>query len=101
MTVSISVKNNHVFLSVADSGIGIPLDQQKKIFSKFFRGKNAKEYVTTGSGLGLYIVKNVVHKHRGQIWFSSRVGKGTTFFVSLPIGTIQHAGIAYDARIGP
>lgn len=87
--VSVAVKNNCVFLSVADAGIGIPQEQQKKIFSKFFRGKNAKEFVTSGSGLGLYIVKNVVHKHRGHIWFSSTIGKGTTFYISLPIGKQQ------------
>ncbi|MFC1598341.1 ATP-binding protein, partial [Patescibacteria group bacterium] len=59
--------------------------EQANIFTKFFRGRNAKEKETTGSGLGLYIVKNVVERHRGQIWFESKLNKGTTFFISLPI----------------
>jgi signal transduction histidine kinase len=80
-----AVKNNRLFISVKDEGIGIPKEQQPKIFSKFFRGSNAKEKETTGSGLGLYIVKNVVERHRGQIWFDSRENDGTTFYVSLPI----------------
>ena len=79
------IKNNRLFVSIGDQGIGIANDEQAKIFSKFFRGRNAKEYEPTGSGLGLYIVKNVVQRHRGQIWFESEVNKGTTFFLSLPI----------------
>lgn len=85
VTVTAGVKNNRLLISVADNGIGIAQHEQKQIFSKFFRGHNAKEWATTGSGLGLYIVKNVVQKHRGQIWFESKQDHGTTFYLSFPI----------------
>lgn len=83
--IAAELKNNRYFISVRDHGIGIPKEEQSKIFSKFFRGRNAREKETTGSGLGLYIVKNIIHKHRGQIWFESEVGDGTSFFLALPI----------------
>ncbi len=89
--VNATIKNNRYFVAISDKGIGIPKEEQQKIFSKFFRGRNAKEKETTGSGLGLYIVKNVIQRHRGQIWFDSDIGKGTTFFLSLPIAR-QHLG---------
>jgi signal transduction histidine kinase len=85
ITVTAGMKNNRYFITIADHGIGIPKEEQAKIFLKFFRGKNAKEKETTGSGLGLYIVKNVVQKHRGQIWFESVLNEGTTFFLSFPV----------------
>lgn len=85
VTVTAGIKNNRLMVTVSDTGIGIPKDEQKQIFSKFFRGHNAKEWATTGSGLGLYIVKNIVQKHRGQIWFESKQNQGTTFYLSFPI----------------
>ncbi|MFH1426109.1 MAG: ATP-binding protein [Candidatus Kerfeldbacteria bacterium] len=85
VTVTASVKNNRFFITVEDQGIGIPKEDQQKIFTKFFRGQNAKEKETAGSGLGLYIVKNVIGRHRGQLWFESEVGKGTSFYISLPV----------------
>jgi len=74
-----------VQISVADSGIGIKKEEQPKIFSKFFRAKNARRLHTEGSGLGLFIVKNIVESHRGKIWFESDENKGATFFIQLPI----------------
>lgn len=85
VAVTVTIKNNRYFITIADHGIGIPKDEQAKIFSKFFRGKNAKEKETAGSGLGLYIVKNIVQRHRGQVWFESEINRGTTFFLSFPV----------------
>ncbi len=85
VTITTRLKNNRYYVSIADQGIGIAKEDQPKIFSKFFRGKNAREKETTGSGLGLYIVKNIVQKHRGQIWFESEVGNGSTFYITLPV----------------
>ncbi|HLD21263.1 MAG TPA: ATP-binding protein [Patescibacteria group bacterium] len=79
------VKHGRLLFSIQDQGMGIPKKEQSKIFSKFFRASNAKAKVSTGSGLGLYIVKKMIQKHRGQVWFESKLGQGTTFFVSLPI----------------
>lgn len=70
---------------VTDSGIGIPTDQNYRIFSKFFRASNAMKVDTVGSGLGLFIAKEIVERHGGKIWFESKVGQGTVFFVELPL----------------
>ncbi|MBU0670757.1 MAG: HAMP domain-containing sensor histidine kinase [Patescibacteria group bacterium] len=77
--------NDSIVLSVKDNGIGIPKSEEKKIFSKFFRSKNAKLVEVTGSGLGLYISKEIVDAHQGKIWFKTSENNGTTFFVELPI----------------
>src|SRR3989344_3175868 len=73
-----------VRISIKDTGIGIPHSQQKSIFGRFFRATNAVLHQPDGSGLGLYIVKQIVERHKGKIWFESDEGKGTTFHVVLP-----------------
>ena len=84
-TVTITLKEKAGFLetSVSDNGIGIPGDQQKNIFSKFFRAANALREHADGSGLGLFIVKGIIEKHGGIIWFQSEENKGTTFYFTL------------------
>lgn len=83
--VNVTIKKPVVEISVKDQGIGIPKEQQKNIFNRFFRAPNAIHTETDGSGLGLYIVESIVKKHHGTIQFSSEENKGTTFFVTLPI----------------
>jgi signal transduction histidine kinase len=70
--------------SVSDSGFGIPRAQQSKIFTKLFRADNAKNMVTDGTGLGLYIVKSIIENAGGEIWFESEENKGSTFYFILP-----------------
>lgn len=72
-------------LTIKDSGVGIPQKEQKKIFTKFFRASNVMLMETEGSGLGLFIVKNIVEKHGGSISVTSQEQKGTTVKISLPI----------------
>lgn len=72
-------------LTVKDSGYGIPTDQQEKIFSKLFRASNVQQLDTTGTGLGLYIVKAILDQSGGNIWFVSAKGKGTAFYVTIPM----------------
>jgi len=72
-------------VSVTDNGIGIPKNQQNKMFTKFFRGDNALKLQTEGSGLGLFIIKNVIERHGGTIAFESEEKKGTTFRFTLPL----------------
>jgi PAS domain S-box-containing protein len=71
-------------ISVKDNGYGIPERQQDKIFNKLFRAENAKLKDTDGTGLGLYLLKRVVEYSDGNIWFISKLKKGSTFYVYLP-----------------
>ncbi len=87
--VTVSVKadaaRKSVIISVADTGIGIPAEQVDKLFSKFFRADNAVKLVADGNGLGLYIARNIVRTHGGDIAVTSEVNRGTTFSVTLPL----------------
>ena len=74
-----------VVLYVADQGIGIPPQDLEKVFERFYRVDSTLRRSTTGSGLGLYLAKAIVEGHGGQIWARSEPGKGTTFFVALPV----------------
>lgn len=69
-------------MSITDHGIGIPIDEQKNIFTKAYRASNAIA-LTTGNGIGLYVVKQIIDYHHGSIWFESISGIGTTFFIQL------------------
>lgn len=86
VTLSIEKKTDVPFIqiNIADTGLGIPADALDKLFTKFFRAENALTKETAGSGLGLYIVRNVVRRHGGQIWVESVVNRGTTFHFTLP-----------------
>jgi signal transduction histidine kinase len=70
---------------IKDTGVGIPKEDQKYIFQKFFRSENVMRYQTQGSGLGLYIAKSIVNRSRGKIGFKSQEGVGSTFWFTLPI----------------
>ncbi len=78
-------KKNKVIVSVKDNGIGIPKQEQSKIFSKFFRSTNAVLKEANGSGLGLNVVKSFIEEANGKVWFESEEGKGSEFFVELPL----------------
>ncbi|MBX3047149.1 MAG: response regulator [Anaerolineales bacterium] len=77
-------EQKQLILHVADTGPGIPLDEQTKIFDRFYRATNALPNVP-GTGLGLAIVKTIVENHRGRIWVDSKVGEGSIFTVVLPL----------------
>jgi signal transduction histidine kinase len=75
----------YVAVSIEDTGIGIAPDQLQKLFSKFFRAENAVRTVSDGTGLGLYIARNIVRRHGGEIRVESELNRGTTFHVELPL----------------
>jgi len=82
-------KNKEIEFSIKDSGIGIPDRDKKRLFTKFFRSENAVRMETDGSGLGLFITKNIIEAHGGRVWFESNDGKGSTFYFSLPVSKEQ------------
>jgi len=84
--VSLTIEhiNGKIKVSVADNGVGIPDDQQKRLFNKFFRAANVQRMDTEGSGLGLFIAKNIVESHGGKVGFQSKAGEGSLFYFTLP-----------------
>jgi len=82
--ISPVVRAKTLVVSIQDNGIGIASDERERVFSKFFRGRRAIVMETDGSGLGLFITKNIVEAHGGKIWFDSKENKGTTFSFMIP-----------------
>jgi two-component system sensor histidine kinase VicK len=85
--VSIQKSNDGKFIetSIEDTGVGIEPETLKNLFSKFFRTSSGEKFNTEGSGLGLYIAKNIIRSHGGKIWAESEVGRGTKITFTLPI----------------
>ncbi len=85
--VTTELRNNQAVLSVQDTGIGIPVNDQRRIFDRFFRASNANATLTDGNGLGLYFVKWVAGEHGGGVWFESKENIGSTFYLAFPIAS--------------
>ena len=85
--IYVNVKSDaeNVIIEVKDKGIGIPHDEIKKIFDKFYQGKNALRQSVKGTGLGLTLVKHIVEAHRGRISVESNIGQGSTFSLIFPL----------------
>ncbi|KKS73237.1 MAG: Integral membrane sensor signal transduction histidine kinase, partial [Parcubacteria group bacterium GW2011_GWF2_42_7] len=83
--IDVSRKGEYLLVSISDNGIGIPEDQVKNVFTRFFRASNAVKKETDGSGLGLYITKTMVEKNGGKIWFNTVLNKGTNFYFTVPL----------------
>jgi signal transduction histidine kinase len=94
VTVNLHLAGDSIEFKVVDNGIGVPKDQQGKLFTKMFRAKNAKEVRPDGTGLGLYLVKRVVEDQGGKVIFESKPGKGSTFGFKMPI----HNSIKVDEK---
>jgi signal transduction histidine kinase len=84
--VEVFRQDTEAVLRVADTGAGIPLSAQSRVFERFFRVDEARDRAHGGTGLGLSIVKHVVDLHGGRVSLDSELGEGSTFTVSLPIG---------------
>jgi signal transduction histidine kinase len=84
VTVRAWSEDGRIRLEVSDTGIGIPEEALPRIFTEFYRAKNAKAMNVEGTGLGLVIAKDVIEQHGGEIFVRSVVGEGSTFSVSLP-----------------
>ncbi len=81
--VNISMQGDQIVIRVEDTGVGIPSEEQGRVFEKFYRATNAVKGAE-GSGVGLAIVKSIVESHQGRVWVESTVGEGSTFIVLLP-----------------
>ena len=86
--------NGSVKLEVVDQGIGIPHDEQQKIFEKFYRVGDPLVHNTKGSGLGLSLVRHIVQAHGGEVSVDSTPGQGSKFTIALPVKPVLEPGTA-------
>jgi signal transduction histidine kinase len=82
-------KDNYILNEIRDTGIGIPKGHMEKIFEEFYQVETGKD---GGTGLGLAIAKRMVEEHGGKIWGESQMGKGSTFYFTLPISMENENG---------
>ncbi len=85
VTIRTSSQPGFLIFAVEDSGIGIATDDLPRLFEKFYRGKQREARAQHGSGLGLAIVQSVATNHGGRVWVDSVVGKGSTFYLQIPL----------------
>lgn len=83
--VKIKRERKEVVISIRDYGVGIEKSQQKKVFEQFFRGTTIDRSNIQGLGIGLFIASQIVKHHRGKLWLNSAIGKGSTFYLQLPV----------------
>lgn len=83
--ITVKEKNGKVIFCVKDEGIGISDEERNGLFEKFFRGDSASKKSVGGTGLGLYIAKNIVEQGGGKIWYKTVEGKGSEFCFSVPV----------------
>lgn len=85
VTIRTLSQPDFLIFAVEDSGIGIPPEDTPHLFEKFYRGKQREARNQPGSGLGLAIVQSIAESHRGRVWVESAVGKGSTFYLQIPL----------------
>lgn len=100
ITIGAMVQDDMLRIAIQDTGYGIPASEQARIFTKFFRGSNIQTVQADGSGLGLFMVREIISRHGGTISFKSIENKGTTFIVSLPIAGPTPAHPALRSGVG-
>lgn len=98
VTISTSFDSNYVYVSISDTGIGISPDDTHKIFRRFYRVDNSRSRNQEGSGLGLYIAKDLVEKMHGQVFVKSALGSGSTFSFSIPISKPDKTPLSRDTQ---
>jgi signal transduction histidine kinase len=91
ITLTASDKGDYVMVSVKDTGVGIPVEEQDKIFEKFYQIKTGSGWPSKGTGLGLAIVRSIVESHRGKVWVEGEAGQGADFRFILPRARMEPA----------
>lgn len=89
--VRVQERSTNLIFEVADTGIGIAPVDQARLFEKFYRGARREARLQRGSGLGLAIVKSIAERHGGRVWVDSQLGKGSRFYLAIPIRQDQPA----------
>ena len=104
VTLQVAPGQQEALISIRDQGIGIPEAEQIQLFGRFVRASNGQAQGISGTGLGLYLCRELVSQHEGDIWFESTEGAGTTFFIRLPLSpgastpsTSQHTPSANES----
>ena len=85
IVVKLQVLNDNLLLEIQDSGIGVDPKDKLRLFDKFYRGGQRQAREQKGTGLGLAIVKTITEHHSGKVWFESQLGKGSSFFLQVPL----------------
>ena len=88
VTVGLSIHNQQAVIHVTDTGVGIAPGDQVRLFEKFYRVKRRDTMDIRGTGLGLAIVRSIVERHGGKVWVDSELDRGSTFYISLPLGEV-------------
>ena len=101
VTITLREASNHLEISITDTGPGIPLEDQKRIFEPFQQLDNSIRRQYGGSGLGLTISKQFIEMHGGKMWLQSQPGQGTTFFFSLPLGVNWSPSLNWSSSLDP
>jgi signal transduction histidine kinase len=96
ITIRVKQGDDYINAEVSDSGIGISHDDIPRLFDEFYRVDNAINAEKKGTGLGLPLVKKIIEAHKGTIWVTSEVGKGTTFHFTLSVNQIENAQISVE-----
>jgi signal transduction histidine kinase len=84
ITIGAEEKDGHILIWVEDTGIGISNNELNKIFTKFYQVYTGDDRKNEGVGLGLFICKEIVQKHHGEIWAESKLGEGSRVYIKLP-----------------
>jgi signal transduction histidine kinase len=85
VTIHLQCTESTLTFAIQDSGIGIPKSDLPRLFEKFYRGTNREALAQRGTGLGLAIVKSIAERHGGKVWVESELGKGSTFYLLVPL----------------
>ncbi|MEO8288719.1 MAG: PAS domain S-box protein [Chloroflexota bacterium] len=86
VVIGVTPVDDEVMVSVQDYGLGIPAEEQAKVFDRFYRATNAGQHPRNGLGLGLFISRGIIERHGGRMWLESKKEVGSTFYFSLPVG---------------
>jgi len=96
VTIRVASTPDTLTFEVCDTGIGIPADDMPRLFEKFHRGSQREARAQHGTGLGLAIVHSIAERHGGRVWVESQPGKGSTFFLQIPLAqpkTVETSGL--------